>query len=116
MEIKRREAVKSTEELLGALADLRQATRSTEAAIRRGLKQAQGGGEMAALLGKVSPSQIRLSMNEALGALEKARHDARKAIFLASLDEGMSIGELGRTFGFSRQLAARYAKEARAED
>jgi hypothetical protein len=36
------------------------------------------------------------------------------ATFRIGLDEGMSIGELSRIYGFSRQRAARYAAEARA--
>ena len=50
-------------------------------------------------------------MNEALNAVEQARHKARLMTFALGLEEGMSIGELGRMFGFSRQLASRYAKE-----
>jgi transposase len=54
-------------------------------------------------------------MNVALEAVEKARHEARLTVFAMGLEQGMSIGELGRMFGFSRQLAARYAKEARGK-
>jgi hypothetical protein len=50
-------------------------------------------------------------MNE----VESARHKVRRMAFARGLEEGMSIGELGRIWGFSRQLAARYAKEARKE-
>jgi hypothetical protein len=45
--------------------------------------------------------------------LEEARHRARTASFAMGLSEGLSIGELGRVYGFSRQLAQRFAKEAR---
>jgi DNA-binding transcriptional regulator LsrR (DeoR family) len=34
-------------------------------------------------------------------------------VFAVALEDGMSIGELARNYGFSRQLASRYAKEAR---
>ena len=37
------------------------------------------------------------------------------AVFAVALEDGMSIGELGRIYGFSRQRAARYAKEARGD-
>lgn len=36
------------------------------------------------------------------------------AIFAVALEDGMTIPELARNYGFSRQLASRYAKEARA--
>lgn len=48
-----------------------------------------------------------------LDVLERARHRTRTAVFALGLSEGMSIGELGRLYGFSRQLAARVAREVR---
>jgi hypothetical protein len=35
------------------------------------------------------------------------------ATFAVALDDGMTIGEFSRNYGFSRQFASRYAKEAR---
>lgn len=49
----------------------------------------------------------------ALEELERARHDVRNAVFAVGLSEGMTIGDLGRLYGFSRQLAARIAREVR---
>jgi hypothetical protein len=105
----------SVDELLEALAGLRQATRATEAGIRRALKRANAGVDVFESLGALDPAGARHSMNDALKVLEQARHEMRLAMFALALDQGMSIGELGRIFGFSRQLAARYAKEARGE-
>ena len=51
-----------------------------------------------------------------LDVLERARHEVRTAVFALGLAEGMSIGELGRLYGFSRQLAARVAREARQDE
>lgn len=51
----------------------------------------------------------------ALDRLERVRHRVRKAVFALGLSEGMTIGELGRLYGFSRQLAARIAREVRDE-
>ena len=48
-----------------------------------------------------------------LDELERARHRVRKAVFALGLSEGMTIGDLGRLYGFSRQLAARIAREIR---
>ena len=53
------------------------------------------------------------SVAAALKHLEETRHRSRTVIFAAGLDEGLSIGELSRLYGFSRQLAQRFAKEAR---
>jgi hypothetical protein len=54
-------------------------------------------------------------MTQEIEELEAARHSVRKAVFALGLNEGLSIGELGRLMGFSRQLASTYAKEARGE-
>ena len=51
-----------------------------------------------------------------LDELERARHRVRQAVFALGLSEGMTIGELGRLYGFSRQLAARIAREVREEE
>ena len=48
-----------------------------------------------------------------LDDLERARHRVRQAVFALGLSEGMTIGDLGRLYGFSRQLAARIAREVR---
>ena len=48
-----------------------------------------------------------------LAELERARHRVRTAVFALGLAEGMTIGELGRLYGFSKQLAARVAAEVR---
>lgn len=48
-----------------------------------------------------------------LDELERARHRVRTAVFALGLSEGMTIGDLSRLYGFSRQLAARIAREVR---
>jgi len=45
---------------------------------------------------------------------ELCRHEMRAAFILPSLDEGMSIGDIGRALGVSRQLASRLVGEAKA--
>ena len=112
-ERRREHTIELVEGLLDTLADLRRSTRATEASVRRALKLAKGGADVSVVLGAIGPADIRRSMNDALKAAEEARHQVRLRIFELGLDEGLSIGELARVFGFSRQLAARYAKEAR---
>jgi hypothetical protein len=50
-----------------------------------------------------------------LDELEGARRRVRSAVFALGLSEGMTISDLGRLYGFSRQLAARIAREVREE-
>jgi len=103
------------EELLEALAGLRMATRATEATVRKAFKSAQAGADIATALQACAPAETRAAMNDALDAVEAARHAMRLRVFEVGLAEGLSIGELARMFGFSRQLASRYAKEARRD-
>ncbi len=109
------EAVKSVENLLTAMEEARKAIRATEVMIRRALRKVDSGTDVATALAIVQPAISRNLVNEALDAVEKSRHEVRRAVFAAGLEEGMTIGSLGRSWGFSRQLAARYAKEARGE-
>lgn len=101
--------------LLEALAALRDVTRSTEVTIRSMLKKVNQGADLSDTISGGDPATARHAMNEALKEVERARHEVRLAVFAEALDRGTSIGQLGRVFGFSRQLAARYAKEARGE-
>jgi hypothetical protein len=107
------DTVVAAERLLEALTELRRCTRLTEESIRGALKQSQQGKELAAVVSAAGPASLRKAMNDSLKGVEEARHEMRRIVFATALDEGTSIGELARLFGFSRQLAARYAKEAR---
>jgi len=67
------------------------------------------------VLAAIPTSAIRKTMTQQIAELEAARHNVRLAVFILGLNEGLSIGELGRSMGISRQLASTYAKEARSE-
>jgi len=58
---------------------------------------------------------IRRSVSDAMNELEAARHRFRLALVAVAIDNGMTAGQVGEAFGFSRQLASRYLKEARAK-
>ncbi len=103
------------EQLLEAMEGLRRSTKVAEGVIRRALRASPQGMDTVTAVAAICPAETRQSMNDALKSLETARHHMRLVIISAALDEGTSIGELGRLFGFSRQLAARYAKEARSQ-
>jgi hypothetical protein len=97
------------EALAKAVAEL-QSSRANNRKLRKRLE----GGEsiQAALPTSGVPGGVQ-RIGSALKQLEEARHKTRTAIFALGLQEGLSIGELGRMYGFSRQLAQRFAKEAR---
>jgi hypothetical protein len=102
------------ENFVEALAELRRATTVLERSTRRSLKKLREKGDVSAALALAQPAEMRQSLNNAITQVEVARHAIRLAVFDEGLRQGMTIGELGRQFGFSRQLAARYAKESRA--
>jgi hypothetical protein len=100
-------------ELVEALAELRRSATSVEEIALRSLESVEQGAGVAEALNSALPAETREMMNEALKRVENARHQIRLLVFSDGIKQGMSIGELGRKYGFSRQLAARYAKEAR---
>lgn len=51
---------------------------------------------------------------EAIDRFEAARREARHALFALATTQDVSLSEMARRFGFSRQLAARIVQEARS--
>jgi len=109
------DALQSVEDLIAAVAEARAALQQAEKAMRRGLAKARAGIDIGVALDITRPADMRDIINDALTKVEQCRHETRLKVFALALDQGMSIGALARAWGFSRQLAARYAKEARGE-
>jgi predicted DNA-binding transcriptional regulator len=74
----------------------------------------ENGADAPTALAAAVPAEARSVLNDALKEVEEARHEIRLYAFAMSLDQGLSVPELARQYGFSRQLAARYAREAQA--
>ena len=96
---------------LEAMKRAREQLRSTEAAYRRAIRAIESGRPIGDTLDIISAAAIRSDLNGALADLEHSRHRARLAMLVGGIDEGLSVSELGRKMGVSRQLAARYAHE-----
>ncbi len=107
--------VLSIEHLLEVDREVRKRIQENEVVLRRALKEFTKGASVAEAMEKSQTGFGRQRVNEALDALTEARHEVRLAITMAGMEEGMSIGEIGRAWGISRQLASRFAKEVRAE-
>ncbi len=105
--------LQSIERLLEVDREVRQRIQENETVLRRALKEFAKGTTVAEAMEKSQAGFGRQRVNEALDALTEARHEVRLAITVAGIEEGMSIGELGHAWGISRQLASRFAKEAR---
>ena len=57
----------------------------------------------------------RRNVSDSVTEFESTRHRFRLALVAVALDNGMSAVQIGDAFTFSRQLASRYLKEARAK-
>lgn len=112
----RQQARRDIEALIEALSEPRQTVRMAEQSSKQALKALDGDSDVRAALEAIQPAGVRTRANSSLEAVEQARHAVRRSVFALGLGQGLSIGELGRAWGFSRQLAARYAKEARESD
>jgi hypothetical protein len=111
----RQDLLESYDELMESTERLLQMLRSTRAQNRKTRSQLDKGSSIRDIFSAIPTGDLRQSMTQAMAEVESGRHKVRRILFARGLEEGMSIGELGRMWGFSRQLAARYAKEARGE-
>ena len=101
------------EKLVEADAEVRRQLLTAERILKRGIKRVQSGDDISVALAETQAAQRREDVNHALNALQMARHDLRIAVLAAGLEEGMSLSEVARGFGISRQLVQRLAKEQR---
>ena len=60
-----------------------------------------------------SSSELSRDLTRRLDHFEAVRRDVRISITAALLDEGLSTIEIGELFGVTRQLANRFARDAR---
>ncbi|MBF6555338.1 MAG: hypothetical protein IVW52_04095 [Acidimicrobiales bacterium] len=114
MDRQHEDAIAAIERTIEASQALRAQLRSGEAIGRKMIKKLEDGVPISGSVeaaGAVA-SDLRQNTNYVLAEFEHRRHEMRMAFIGPSLDEGMSIGEIGRSLGVSRQLAARLAKEA----
>lgn len=107
--------VAELDELLASSQEVRRRLVEAEKSYRRARRLVDQGEPMGELLSTVGAGKVRSEVSDALDRLERARHASRRSFVVAGQAEGMSLGQMGRLWGFSRQLAARYAAEARAE-
>jgi hypothetical protein len=95
--------------------NLRHSLEQRENSLRQAMEARRSGADFASALYAAQIAEERVDLNDALLVLEQCRRETRIAGFKAALDHGLSINELSRIWGFSRQMASRYAKEARGE-
>jgi hypothetical protein len=107
-----RQAAASMNDLIEALVVARNELRRSEQGLRRTLKKMERGQDLVSAVIADDPSESRQSLDDAMEDLTTLRHRTRSLVFALAVKEGLSIGEVGRTWGVSRQLASRYVREA----
>jgi len=95
--------------------ELRALILESRTAFMTGVELLEQGVPLGEALTELRTAERRLRMTDMLNEFDECRHRLRISITAAGLEEGMSIGDIGRAFGVSRQLAARFAKEVREQ-
>jgi hypothetical protein len=106
-------AVEEIQALLESARQLRTDLRARETAYRQAARMIEKGVALDEVMEASGARTARQELTDAMAEFERHRHSTRLAMTATGLEEGMSIGQIGRAWGFSRQLAARYAQEVR---
>jgi hypothetical protein len=108
----RSDAIREVSELEQAARTLRAELRLIEVKYRRTRLALEMGDSCPDVFSASGGGISRKRITEALESYEQQQHRTRTAIVAVALAEGMSVSGIGRAWGFSRQLASRYAREA----
>ena len=116
MDPDRQAAIRAVERTLAANKALREGLRRDEVIGRRMLRELRNGTPIQNVVVATGndPAEVRATTNELVDDFERSRHAARLVFIGQSVNEGVSIGQIGKDLGVSRQLAARLALEAEA--
>jgi hypothetical protein len=101
--------VERADELSVALGEFRSATCAGIELSHQGVSLLEG----LALTG--GPS-VRTNLNGALEAMERARREVRSAMVDVAAEDGVSMSQLAKAIGVSRQLLSRFALENHPKD
>lgn len=105
-------AVADLEELIESTVALRHQLVTHEAVCRRILDEVRHEVAIGCVLPAVRADRWRAAVTDAMKGFEVTRHRVRLDLVGMSLDEGMTIAEIARSWGVSRQLASRWVQEA----
>ena len=100
------------EDLLEAAKRLRATLLRTETLYRRTLTSVRRRSQITATIKANQFDAARQELTEALKDFERQRHLTLGSVILTQRAEGESMTEIGRSWGFSHQLASKFAKEA----
>jgi len=81
--------------------------RSYQSALETNYRHLSAGGRASDMNGLFDVSAVRASLSDRLDSIERARNRSRRSLWRLQVREGMSIAEIARAWGFSRQLVSR---------
>jgi DNA-directed RNA polymerase specialized sigma subunit len=94
----------SADRTMAALVDARDAREVAR-------EHAQQGRPMVELEEVIEPQTLRAALGDALAELEHTRHTAQRLLFQLMHAEGLTLADIGRAYGISRQLVSRLVNE-----
>lgn len=112
IESRRGDAVSDIDELLRCATALRAELRVFETGLRRVRGHLDRGTSASELHDSLDIATARETLSQAAAEFQAARHASRLSVFRLQAAEGMSIAEIARVWGLSRQLVSRMMKDA----
>ena len=112
MTTERETTLAALREFEAACAAARHELRHDQATAARVCRQLERDDALTAVIKRNGIANKRVNLTNTVAQLERTRNQMRMACFRLGLEEGATISELGRLWGFSRQLASRIAREA----
>ena len=105
-------AATGIEELISATATLRSELTTHEAICHQLLDEVRVDHELTGVLPAIHADTWRSAITDAIRGFEAARHRVRLQLVAIEVKEGLSIGEVAKSWGVSRQLASRWVQES----
>ena len=105
------EVVQAVQELIAAVTAARAEMRRAEQALRRVVGRIENGETVESLIILRPPAEKRKAFLESLEEVHRTRHTVRQRVFAHAQQRGVTVADLARAWGISRQLASRYLKE-----
>jgi hypothetical protein len=105
------EVVQAVQDLIAAVAAARAEMRRAEQALRRVVGRIENGETVESLIVLRPPAEKRKAFLESLEEVHRTRHTVRRKVFTLAQQRGVTVADLARAWGISRQLASRYLKE-----
>lgn len=111
----RQQMIKAIETCLDEMDSLREVLKKYDRMYKHALQSLKSGASFADTVMTQQNGELSVRLTEQLAAFEASRHRSRTLLVTLGKLEGLSLGEISRRWGISRQLVARYASEVGAD-